>query len=312
MRWRPSYLSRLTLGEIESRAAQLRELLRECRVCPRECGAQRLEGRYGVCHSTDQIVISSVGAHFGEEAPLVGSHGSGTIFLSSCNLKCLFCQNFEISQSRLGHPVSIKQLARHMLWLQEVGCHNINLVTPTHLTPQIVEALAVAVQGGLAIPIVYNCGGYESVQTLRLLENIVDIYMPDIKYSDDENARKYSGVKHYWAVVRAAVKEMHRQVGDLECDEHGIARRGLLLRHLVLPNGIAGSARVMDFVVDEVSSNSYVNIMDQYRPAYRAGRYGVLDRRPNSSEYNEVVNYAAARGLHRGFEEAVQVLFSQN
>jgi putative pyruvate formate lyase activating enzyme len=253
-----------------------------------------------------------VGPHFGEEPPLVGSHGSGTIFFSSCNLKCLYCQNFEISQSRFGHPVSIRQLALHMLWLQELGCHNVNLVTPTHFCPQIVEALALAVQGGLMIPIVYNCGGYESVHTLRMLEDIVDIYMPDIKYSDDENARTYSGVKHYWGVVQAAVKEMHRQVGDLECDEHGVARRGLLLRHLVLPNGIAGSTRVVDFVRDEISPHSYINIMGQYRPAYRAGRYGVLNRRPTSSEYNRVVNHAAARGLHRGFKEGEHVLFSQN
>lgn len=312
MRSRASYCSRLTLGEIELRAAHLRELLRECAVCPRECGARRLVGRYGVCRSTNQVVISSVGAHFGEEPPLVGSAGSGTIFFSSCNLKCLYCQNFEISQSRLGHPVSIRQLALHMLSLQELGCHNINVVTPTHFTPQIVGALVLAVHSGLTIPIVYNCGGYESVQTLRLLEDIVDIYMPDIKYSDDEHARTYSGVKRYWPVVQAAVKEMHRQVGDLECNEHGLARRGLLLRHLVLPNGIAGSAKVVDFVVDEVSTNSYINIMDQYRPAYRAGSCCALSRRPTASEYNEVVNYAAARGLHRGFHEAEHSFFSQN
>ena len=312
MRVRPSYLSRLTLGELELRAAQFRELMRECTVCPRECGARRLNGQYGVCRSTDQVVISSAGPHFGEEAPLVGVHGSGTIFFTSCNLKCLFCQNYDISQLRAGHPISIRQLAQQMLWLQELGCHNINLVTPTHCTPQIVEAVIHAVGLGLSIPIVYNCGGYESVQTLKLLEDIVDIYMPDIKYSDDEHARKFSGAKDYWEVVQAAVKEMHRQVGDLECDSHGIAHRGLLIRHLVLPNGIAGSKRVLEFVAQEVSLNSYVNVMGQYHPSYRAGEVPELNRRITSAEHTEATGYALALGLHRVIELAQHLWLSQN
>jgi putative pyruvate formate lyase activating enzyme len=199
-----------------------------------------------------------------------------------------------------------------MLWLQELGCHNINLVTPTHCTPQIVEAVVRAVGLGLSIPIVYNCGGYESVQTLKLLEDIVDIYMPDIKYSDDEHARKFSGAKDYWEEVQAAVKEMHRQVGDLECDGRGIAHRGLLIRHLVLPNGIAGSKRVLEFVAQEVSLNSYVNVMAQYHPSYRAGGVPELNRRITSAEYAEAAGYALALGLHRGIELPQHLWLSQN
>lgn len=304
-KWRPAYLSRFSLGELEVRAAQLHEMLRECVVCPRRCGARRLFGRYGVCRSTNQIVISNAGPHFGEEPPLVGVHGSGTIFFSSCNLKCLFCQNYEISHLREGAGISTQQLARHMLKLQEIGCHNINLVTPTHFTPQIVEALVIAMQQGLSIPMVYNCGGYESVETLQLLENIIDIYMPDIKYSDYEHARKYSGAGDYWDIVQGAIKEMHRQVGDLVCNGNGVARRGLLIRHLVLPNRVAGSNRVLDFIAHEVSRNSYVNIMGQYRPCFWAFKMPELNCRPTSGEYDETISYARSIGLHRGFDSPV-------
>jgi putative pyruvate formate lyase activating enzyme len=255
-----------------------------------------------VCRSTDRIIVSSVAPHYGEEPPLVGSHGSGTIFFSSCNLKCQFCQNYEISHLRSGRPISIPQLAGVMLLLQNAGCHNINLVTPTHVTPQIVEALALAVDQGLSVPLVYNCGGYESVHTLSLLRDIVDIYMPDIKYSGNENARRYSGAKDYWDVVRKAVREMQNQVGCLQLDEQGIAVRGLLIRHLVLPNNIAGSREVLEFVACDVSPNSYVNIMDQYRPMHRAGQYRELNRALTFNEYREVVKYASHLGLRRGRE----------
>jgi putative pyruvate formate lyase activating enzyme len=265
--------------------------------------AKRSEGETGDCHSTDEIIISSVGPHFGEESPLVGTHGSGTIFFANCNLSCEFCQNYDISHLGIGEKNSIEDLARAMLKLQQRGSHNINLVTPTHFTPQIVDAVILAIDKGLEIPIVYNCGGYESVETLKLLEGIVDIYMPDIKYSVDKNALKYSGINNYWEVVTFAIKEMHMQVGDLKISKRGLAQRGLLIRHLVLPNDIAGSKKVIEFVANEISTNSYLNIMDQYRPAYNATKYEKLNRRITPSEYKEVVEYAFSKGLSGGFEE---------
>jgi len=298
----PLYLENLTLPELKQRSETLHQLLVECRICPNECLAKRTEGETGECHSTDEVIFSSVGPHFGEEPPLVGSHGSGTIFFTNCNLDCKFCQNYDISHLGMGEKVPITDLARAMLQLQQRGCHNINFVTPTHFTAQIVDALILAVEKGLELPIVYNCGGYESVDTLRLLENIVDIYMPDIKYSIDENALKYSGVQNYWETVKLAVKEMHRQVGDLKLSKRGIAQRGLLVRHLVLPNDVAGSKAVIDFVADEISTDTYLNIMDQYRPAYHANKYLELNRRITFSEYKEVVDYAFSKGLRRGFE----------
>ena len=299
----PLYLEKLTPNDLKERSEALYELFVECRICPNECKARRSEGATGKCHSTDEVIISSAGPHFGEEPPLVGSFGSGTIFFTNCNLSCKFCQNYDISQLGRGEKVSIEDLAGAMLKLQQRGCHNINFVTPTHFTAQIVEALIIAVEKGLEIPIVYNCGGYESVETLKLLEDIIDIYMPDIKYSIDENAIKYSGIKNYWEVVTNAVKEMHRQVGDLKISKRGIAQRGLLIRHLVLPNDVAGSKKVFDFVADEISTDSYINIMDQYRPAYNAYKYEKLNRRITPSEYKEVVDYASNKGLRRGFEE---------
>ena len=298
----PLYLEKLTLPELHQRAEVLRQLLSECRICPNECLAKRTEGETGECHLTDEVIISSVGPHFGEEPPLVGSHGSGTIFFTNCNLDCKFCQNYDISHLGMGEKVSITDLARAMLQLQQRGCHNINLVTPTHITSQIMDALILAVEKGLELPIVYNCGGYESIETLKLLEDIVDIYMPDIKYSIDENALKYSGVQNYWETVKLAVKEMHRQVGDLKLSKRDIAQRGLLVRHLVLPNDMAGSKAVIDFITDEISIDTYLNVMDQYRPAFQANIYPELNRRITPSEYKEVVDYAFNKGLSRGFE----------
>jgi putative pyruvate formate lyase activating enzyme len=298
---KPAYIDHLSFSDLKDRAERLKALMKDCTLCPRECGARRLEGRYGVCRTTHQIAISSASTHYGEEPPLVGTGGSGTIFFTSCNLKCLFCQNFEISHQRIGRIVSTQELAQTMLSLQRAGCHNINLVTPTHVVPRIVEALILAVQKGLCIPIVYNCGGYESVKTLELLDGIIDIYMPDIKYSENDAARKYSGAKDYWDIVRPAVKEMHRQVGCLEMDREGIAVRGLLIRHLVLPNNIAGSRQVLDYIANDLSVDSYVNIMDQYRPAFHASNYHELSRRPTNDEYRGVVELARDFGLHRGF-----------
>jgi putative pyruvate formate lyase activating enzyme len=299
----PLYLEKLTPNDLKERSEALHKLFEECRICPNECMAKRSEGETGECHSTDEVIISSVGPHYGEEPPLVGTHGSGTIFLTNCNLSCEFCQNYDISHLGIGKKITIEDLARSMLKLQQRGCHNINFVTPTHFTAQIVDALILAIEKGLEIPIVYNCGGYESVETLKLLENIVDIYMPDIKYSIDENALKYSGIQDYWEVVTSALKEMHRQVGDLKISKRGIAQRGLLIRHLVLPNDIAGSKKVIDFVADEISTNSYLNIMDQYHPAYNASKYEKLNRRITPSEYKEVIDYAFGKGLRSGFED---------
>ena len=299
----PLYLEKLTPRDLKEKAKALYELFVECRICPNECMARRSEGETGECHSTDELIISSVSPHFGEEPPLVGSLGSGTIFFTNCNLDCKFCQNYDISHLGVGEKVTIEDLSRSMQKLQQRGCHNINLVTPTHFTPQIVDALILAVEKGLEIPIVYNCGGYESVETLKLLEDIIDIYMPDIKYSINENALKYSGVQDYWENVKLAIKEMHRQVGDLKISKRGIAQRGLLIRHLVLPNDVAGTKKVIDFVVDEISIDSYLNIMDQYRPAYNAIKYEKLNRRITPSEYKDIIDYAFRKGLSRGFEE---------
>ena len=298
----PLYLEKLTLPELHQRAEALHQLLVECRICPNECKAKRTEGETGECHSTDEVIISSVGPHFGEEPPLVGTNGSGTIFFTNCNLSCEFCQNYDISHLGKGEKVSITEHANAMLQLQQRGCHNINLVTPTHFTPQIVDALTLAIEKGLELPIVYNCGGYESFETLKLLEDIIDIYMPDIKYSIDENALKYSGVQNYWATVKAAVREMHRQVGDLKISKRGIAMRGLLIRHLVLPNDLAGSKTVIDFIADEISTDTYLNIMNQYRPSYLAYKHSKLDRQIIVSEYIVVVDYAHTRRLKRDFD----------
>ena len=297
MSW-PAYLELHRSGELARRAEAAEAILEPCRICPRECLAQRLQGRTGVCGVASQAMVSSHGPHFGEEPPLVGSGGSGTIFLAHCNLCCVFCQNFGISQQGEGWIVPIADLARMMLDLQRLGCHNINFVTPTHQVPQLLRALPLAVEDGLRVPLVYNCGGYESVETLRLLDGVFDIYMPDFKYADAETARAYSGVEHYPEVARAALREMHRQVGDLAVDRGGIARRGLLVRHLVLPNNLAGTAEVMRFLA-ELSGDTYVNILAQYRPCYRAHEYPLLARRPTATEHREALRLARAAGLYR-------------
>jgi putative pyruvate formate lyase activating enzyme len=298
----PLYIEKLTILDLNERADKLDELLKDCRICPNECEVNRPDGEKGLCNSNSRLIVSSAGPHFGEEAPLVGFMGSGTVFFANCNLACEFCQNFDISHYGAGQQISLDYLAETMLKLQKRGCHNINLVSPTHFTPQIIRALIFAVEGGLEIPLVYNCGGYESVETLQLLENIVDIYMPDIKYSLNENALKYSGVNNYWETVKSAVKEMHRQVGELKLNKRGIARRGLLVRHLVLPNDAAGSKEIIDFVSDEISPNTYLNIMDQYRPVYKANKHSALNRSISSKEYQEIILYARSKGIRRGLE----------
>jgi len=274
-------------------------LLEACRLCPRHCEANRLEGEVGKCRTGRQALVSSFGPHFGEEAPLVGAGGSGTIFFTYCNLRCCFCQNYAISQMGEGHEVASRELAGMMLSLEKRGCHNINFVSPTHVVPQILEALEIAVKDGLSVPLVYNSGGYDSVETLELLDGIVDIYMPDMKYSDEHNARRFSGIENYPEMNRAAVREMHRQVGDLKLDRHGTAVRGLLVRHLVLPHGLAGTDEVCRFLSEEVSTDTYLNVMAQYRPCYRASDFAELTRPPSGEEFAEAVKIARDHGLNR-------------
>ncbi len=286
-------------GELKERVQRAISMLESCQLCGHGCGVNRLAGEIGGCRIDQQVLVSSYGPHFGEEAPLVGRHGSGTIFFTYCNLRCLFCQNYSISQLGEGEVVSKEKLAGMMLSLQEMGCHNINLVSPTHAVPQILEALEVAVGLGLSLPLVYNSGGYDSIETLRLLDGVIDIYMPDMKYSDEMVAEQLSGIKGYPAVNRAALKEMHRQVGDLEMDERGIANRGLLVRHLVLPYGLAGTGEVVPFLAQEISCHTYLNLMAQYHPSYRAFQIPQLSRPLLKREFLEAVALAYEHGLER-------------
>lgn len=290
-----SYLS-LDPQEIRVRAEAAWERADPCRLCPRACGARRREGKVGICRTGERAVVASYGPHFGEEAPISGGRGSGTIFFTWCNLHCLYCQNYDISQRGEGREFSEEELARAMLTLQAWGCHNINLVSPTHVVPQVLGALAVAREKGLRLPLVYNTGGYDARETLGLLEGIVDIYMPDMKYADAEVARRLSGIPDYPAVNRAAVKEMHRQVGDLAM-EQGLAKRGLLVRHLVLPHGLAGTEETVRFLVEEVSPRTCVNIMGQYRPCYRAWEIPELARPVSRQEHLRARKIAEEAGL---------------
>ncbi len=274
-------------------------MLKECSLCPRRCRVDRSRGEIGFCKTGDRPLVASWGPHFGEEAPLVGRHGSGTVFFTRCNLGCVFCQNWSISHTGEGREMSCGQLAEVFLELQERGCHNIDLVSPTHQVPMILRSLALAAERGLNVPVVYNCGGYESLEALRMLDGIIDIYMPDFKYADPETARMLSKVEDYPATVKAALREMHRQVGDLLLDERGIALRGLLVRHLVLPEGRAGTAEVVRFIAEEISRDTYINIMDQYYPCYHADEYPPLDRRLTRKEYDEAIHMALSAGLKR-------------
>jgi putative pyruvate formate lyase activating enzyme len=298
--FKPSYIELFKTGELQKRIKVAHNLLRECRICPRKCGVNRLvDEREGVCQAGLKAMVSSYGPHFGEERCLVGLNGSGTIFLTSCSLRCLYCQNYDISHLRFGDEVTTEQLARMMIELQNIGCHNINFVTPTHFVPQILAALPEAIKQGLNVPLVYNTGGYDIVETLQLLDGIFDIYMPDIKYAEEDKALKFSGARDYPQVVKLAVKEMHRQVGNLELDERGIALRGLLVRHLVLPEGIAGTREIMRFLAKEISINTYVNIMDQYHPCFKAFDNPPLDRSVTRAEFEEAIRIAEEEGITR-------------
>ncbi len=295
----PGYVTLHRSGALAERAQSALRLLEACCLCPRKCGVNRLEDERGFCRTGRRARVASYNAHFGEESPLVGRHGSGTIFFSSCNLLCSFCQNYDISHEAEGVDVEPDQVAAMMLQLAERGCHNINFVTPSHVVPQILEALVTAAEHGLRVPLVYNSGGYDSVETLRLLQGIFDIYMPDFKFWDPQWSERFCQAPDYPEVARDALREMHRQVGDLVIGEDGVARRGLLLRHLVMPKGVAGTREIMRFVAKEISRATYVNVMDQYRPCGRASKEPWIDRRLTAAEYREAVADTEAAGLHR-------------
>ncbi|MBI5016160.1 MAG: radical SAM protein [Deltaproteobacteria bacterium] len=295
----PRYLQSLREGRLRRAAREAFHRLSSCDLCPRCCRVDRRREELGFCRTGLRARVASAGPHFGEEAPLVGVGGSGTIFFSECNLRCSFCQNWEISEGGEGAERGLADLGRLMLDLQRRGCHNLNLVTPSHVVPQILGAVCHAARRGLSIPIVYNTSAYDTVETLRLLDGVVDLYMPDLKWVDREVGERLADAPDYWEVATAAVREMHRQVGDLVLDEDGIARRGLLVRHLVLPGGLAGTPRVLQFLADEVSRGTYVNVMAQYRPAGEAHRHPPLDRRVTRKEHAEAVEAARRAGLTR-------------
>jgi putative pyruvate formate lyase activating enzyme len=303
---RPRYLELLEAGELGERVSRAAELLKCCTICPRRCRVVRTADQRGFCNTGMLPVVASCGPHFGEETPLVGRRGSGTIFIAGCNLACVFCQNFDISQGGRGREITGGQLAGMMLSLQKAGCHNINFVSPSHIVPQLLESIAIAAAGGLEVPLVYNTGGYDSLETLRLLNGVIDIYMPDAKYSSSGVAAALSQAPDYPEVMKAAIAEMHRQVGDLVIEE-GIAVRGLIIRHLVLPENMAGSDEILPWIARDISRDTWVNIMDQYHPAGRVTdevvrrKFPSLGRRVLRTEYAAAIALAAECGLHRGF-----------
>ena len=289
-------------AELQTRIDAAYALLESCRVCPRECGVNRLKNdKLGFCRSGLNAVVSSVSPHHGEEPPLSGTKGSGTVFFANCNMRCLYCQNYPISQMGTGAERTPGELACQMTWLQEQGCHNLNLVTPTHFMPQILKALAIARERGFDLPIVYNTSGYEAIEALQLLDGIVDIYMPDMRYTDPAAALKYSIAPHYPEINRAAVKEMYRQVGNLVLDDNGIAKRGLIIRHLVLPNGLSGTEAIMKFLAEEISKDVFISLMSQYFPAYKAVEVKDISRRITADEYEEAYQAMQRYGLENGW-----------
>jgi putative pyruvate formate lyase activating enzyme len=296
--FQPAYLKLYASGELAQRVENARQHLKSCDLCARYCKVDRTM-QVGVCRTKTKARVASFNPHFGEENPLRGWRGSGTIFFSWCNLRCQYCQNYDISQNPAGDELSARELATMMLWLQRAGCHNINLVSPSHVVVQILEALLIAIEHGLELPLVYNTGGYDSLESLALLDDVIDIYMPDMKYSDPDIALRMSRVKDYPRINQAAVREMHRQVGDLILDEKGIAQRGLLIRHLVLPEDRAGSEDIFRFLSEEISRNTYLNVMAQYRPAFRARKFPPFDRPLNREEYQAAIKLAHQFGLNR-------------
>ena len=293
---------KISQDELEVRIEAAYSNLEKCKVCPRECGVNRLKDeRTGFCRSGLNPVIASVSPHHGEEPPISGTKGSGTIFFAHCNMRCEYCQNYPISQMGNGAERTIGELACQMTWLQEQGCHNLNLVTPTHYVPQILKALGIARERGFSLPIVYNTSGYDSVEMLTLLDGVIDIYMPDMRYADNAAAVRYSVAPYYVQINQAAVKEMYRQVGNLVMNKDGIATRGLLVRHLVLPNRVSGTKEVMKFLAREISRDVHVSLMSQYFPAYRAAESKQLSRRITEEEYDEAYSYKIKYGLKNGW-----------
>jgi len=286
-------------GELRRRAAEALARLRHCDICPHKCGTDRTREPGAFCRTGERARVVSVGQHLGEEPPLVGYGGSGTVFFGGCNLRCVFCQNCDISQTDAGEELTAAELAEVMLRVQKMGCENVNLVSPTHCTPQILDALDLAAAGGLNIPLVWNTGTYERLATLRLLEGVVDVYLPDSKYADAAIACRLSGIDDYPRRMRAALREMHRQVGDLVTDERGVAVRGVMVRHLVLPGGLAGTAATMRFIAEKLSPDTYVNVMAQYRPCHRAAQFAEIDRRVTAAEVAEAGRLARKAGLRR-------------
>ncbi len=301
--FQPAYLNLAASGELSRRVDFAYQRLNHCELCAVRCRVDRRTARTGSCRTGMLARLSGYGPHLGEEDPLRGWRGSGTIFFAGCNLRCQYCQNFKTSQTDEGEEVEPDRLALAMLELQDFGCHNINLVSPSHVVPQILAALQIAAQAGLRLPLVYNTGGYDSIDTLRLLDGVIDIYMPDMKYGNPQTARRYSKVIQYPMVNQENVREMHRQVGDLQIDENGLARRGLLVRHLVLPNKVAGTESVVEFLADQISRDTCLNLMNQYRPVFQAHLYPALNRPTKPEEYQTAVEAAHAAGLRRLYHD---------
>jgi len=287
----PSYIKLYEEGKLKERVETAYNILKECTVCPHQCKVDRLKGNKGLCKTTDKLTIASFFPHQGEELPIRGINGSGTIFISNCNMSCVFCQNWDISQKGEGYEYYPEEVADIMLFLQEKGCHNINWVTPSHVVPQLLKATYIAVKKGLSIPIVYNTSSYDSIRTLRLLENIVDIYLPDFKFADDKLSIRYSKTANYTKIAINSIKEMHRQVGDLKTNSKGVAYKGLLVRHLVMPNNVSNSIKALN-LLKTISPNIHVNVMKQYYPSYKSNNYPELNRTLYEEEFKEVLNYA--------------------
>jgi len=299
MPYKPAYIEAARNGILQERIRKAGEILQKCTLCPRNCRVNRIENELGTCNTGYHAVVSSYSPHFGEESPLVGFRGSGTIFFTHCNLLCIFCQNFDISHDGRGQEVTSEDLADFMIHLQDIGCHNINFVTPSHVVAQILSALEIAINNGLKVPLVFNTSAYDTVETLKLLDGIVDIYMPDFKFWNQETARQLSTAPDYPERARMAVKEMHRQVGDLQINDLGIAERGLLVRHLVMPEKLAGTGEIMHFLASEISANTYVNIMPQYRPCGSAFTVDKIARSITREEYYEALDAARKEGITR-------------
>ncbi len=303
----PEYIALYQSGELERRAAALEARLASCNICPRECGVNRLEGEQGFCHSGHLPIVAAVCPHYGEEPAISGSRGSGAIFLGNCNMRCVYCQNYQISQNwkkQQSKEIDFYTLAERMLYLQnELGCHNINFVSPSHFVPQLVRVVLEAVPMGLRLPLVYNTNGYDSIESLRELDGIISIYLPDLRYASNKWARKFSRVSDYVTHARQAIAEMYKQVGELVVDEAGLAQKGLIVRHLILPNRLAGSRDSLTWLAREISPTVTVSIMSQYFPAHRASRIPLLSRTISAGEYSEVIKLVNEIGLNNGWRQ---------